>query len=1056
MNCLKTPLSQFLKAGASIVVTCLLSAITLYGQVAGGSISGKISDPSGAVLPGATVTVKNLLTGIVREGITTNSDGIYVVPNLAPAKYELTVKANGFEQYVVRDVEITVGAELKLDASLTIGTSDQKVEVSGTAPGVELTNSTISELVDAGTIVELPLNGRSWTDLATLQPGVVGVKTQLALPTRAQHGFGTELTIAGGRPQQNNYRLNGISIADFSNAAPGDVIGVAMGVDAIQEFSVLTSNYSAAYGRTSGGVVNAITRAGTNQFHGSAYEFLRNSALDSRGYFDKSLPPFKRNQFGGSLGGPIIKDHTFFFFDYEGLRQSLGLTLNDIVPSPAAVAGNLAAGTVVVDPVVARYLKAFYPSPNNGLLGNGDTGSFLITGQQIVPENYYTARIDHKFSAADSLNGAYVDDSSNTTQPDEFNAKRIALRTGQRVVTLEESHTFGPQLLNSARLGYTRSRGEDGDVATVFNPAMNDPTFGFQPGFDVGLLQVTGMTSLTGGANGAGIAPHRFVQNSVQGYDDIIWSRGTHVLSFGANVENLRVNSLVASFPGGFISFSSLANFLTNHPFQAAFGIQAPTERGMRQTIFGSYVQDDWRMRPNLTVNLGLRYEMSTVPSEEHGKLATLLNITDPQPHLGNPYFSNPTLRNFEPKIGLAWDPRGDGRTSVRSAFGIFDVLPLPYLFQVVTPFAAPFYLQANLASVPAGSFPTGAYQFATTQNNLYRMSYVQPNPGRDYVMVWNLNIQHDFSHAVHATIAYVGSRGVHQPWTNNDGDMVVPAITPQGLVWPSKATSQKINPNFGRIAMKLWVTNSYYHALQTRLTARSHGFDIQGSYTFAKSIDDSSASEADNSFANSIGNPYWFAPQTNKGLSDFDQRHTFVVHGMWTVPTPAAFSHTYSSVMFGGWKLGGIYTFSTGVPFNMFISGDVLGVKSNQNSELPNRVPGCGPLTTGNPAAYVNTACLAFPNPTNIPGNIGRNAFTGPSLSDLDASLTKDNHLREWLSLQLRFEVFNLLNHPNFGPPISNGTAFDGSGNRIATAGRLDQLQTPARQIQLGVKFLW
>jgi hypothetical protein len=286
---------------------------------------------------------------------------------------------------------------------------------------------------------------------------------------------------------------------------------------------------------------------------------------------------------------------------------------------------------------------------------------------------------------------------------------------------------------------------------------------------------------------------------------------------------------------------------------------------------------------------------------------------------------------------------------------------------------------------------------------------------------------------------------------------MVIPAITPQGLVWPPKATSTKINPNFGRIAMKLWITNSFYDALQVKLEAHGKGFQIQSSYTWAKSIDNSSASESDNSFANSIGNPYWFAPETNRGLSDFDIRHTLVIHGMWSVPSPAfAHSSPVAGVVFAGWKFGGIFTRTTGVPFNMFVSGDVLGAKSNQNSELPNRVAGCGSMTTGNPLAYVNTQCVAFPNPTNIPGNIGRNAFTGPGLTNFDLSLIKDTPLWERVRLQFRVEAFNVLNHPNFAAPTNNSNAFDGSGNRVSTAGRIDQLSTASRQVQLGVKFLW
>jgi len=421
---------------------------------------------------------------------------------------------------------------------------------------------------------------------------------------------------------------------------------------------------------------------------------------------------------------------------------------------------------------------------------------------------------------------------------------------------------------------------------------------------------------------------------------------------------------------------------------------------------------------------------------------------------LGDPYFSNPTLRNFEPRVGLAWDPIGDGKTSIRSAFGIFDVLPLPYLFQILTPFAAPFYEQANIASLPPGSFPTQAFQLATPTPSVLRMSYVEPHPKRDYVMVWNLNAQRELARNVSLSVGYVGSRGVHQPWTNNDGDMVIPTLTSQGLVWPPTATSQKINPNWGRIAMKLWQTNSFYDALQTRLVVNTHSALLQASYTFGKSIDNSSTSEADNSFANSISNPFWFAPQTNRGLSDFNIAHNLVIHGLWSIPGHG--SHAYERAILNGWRLGATYTFSTGVPFTMFLAGDPLGAKSNQPSELPNIVPGCGPLTTGNPLAYVNTSCLAFPNPSNIRGTLGRNVFIGPSLSDFDLLLAKDFRLTERFTLQFRAEAFNVLNHPNFAPPIDNSTAFTAAGSPVGAAGRIDALQTPGRQLQLALKLIF
>src|SRR3989449_1486900 len=378
-------------------------------QVAGGTLSGTISDPSGRLVPQALISIQNIATGITTT-VTTNSDGYYTAANLLPGEYQVTVSAKGFATEVRKGISLTVGARQIIDLTLQVGSAAKTVvEVTTEAPAVQLASSDISAVVNATTVRELPLNGRSWTDLAALQPGVDTIQTQPTFAVgadRGNRGFGQQLTISGARPQQNNYRLDGASINDYANGAPASVLGGNLGVDAIQEFSVLTSNYSAEYGKTSGGVVNAITRSGTNQFHGSVYEFLRNSALDARNYFDgDKIPPFKRNQFGGAVGGPIIKNHTFFFADYEGIRQSKGISSFTTVPSAAARAGQLCSipngdpnnpctpTQVTVDPSAAAYFT-FYHLPNGPLIGNGDIGPFTFAGQQVVNENFLTTRVD--------------------------------------------------------------------------------------------------------------------------------------------------------------------------------------------------------------------------------------------------------------------------------------------------------------------------------------------------------------------------------------------------------------------------------------------------------------------------------------------------------------------------------------------------------------------------------------------------------------------------------------------------------------------------------------
>jgi len=379
-------------------------AVPIFAQVTGATLSGTITDASGAVLPRAQVKITNLSTAVTRKSLT-QDDGFYSAPNLSPGNYEVTASAQGFATVTRKGITLNVGGNQILDIQLKVGPATEQVEVDERAPILQLASSETADVVDSRTVRELPLNGRSWTDLAALQPGVVRLESSFNYSSgfdRGLKGFSTQLSISGGRPVQNNYRIDGLTVNDYANGGPSNVIGGALGVDAIQEFSVITSNYTAQYGRTSGGVVNAITKSGTSGLHGSAYEFIRNSALDARNYFDfnsagnPARPPFRRNQFGGSLGGPISKGHTFFFGDYEGIRQSKGIATQAIVPSVAARAGNLTTGHVNVDPAAAKYLN-LYPLPNVST-GAGDTGIYSFTDQQVLTENFFTTRIDEVVS----------------------------------------------------------------------------------------------------------------------------------------------------------------------------------------------------------------------------------------------------------------------------------------------------------------------------------------------------------------------------------------------------------------------------------------------------------------------------------------------------------------------------------------------------------------------------------------------------------------------------------------------------------------------------------
>lgn len=1072
-----------------LLIASLCACAPLYAQVVGGTFSGTVSDPTGAVIPNVQVSIKNTATG-VNTNVTTNSAGLYEAPNLVPGPYEVTVTARGFQTEVRTGITLTVGAQQVLNVTLRVGQTTQTVTVTGQAPTVQLATSSISAVVNSTTVRELPLNGRSWTDLAKLQPGVAAVQTQLPFTSasdRGSRGFGAQISISGGRPQQNNYRIDGISMNDYANGAPGDILGGQLGVDAIQEFSVLTTNFSAEYGKTSGGVINAITRSGTNQFHGDAYEFLRNSSLDAANFFDSAAnitkPPFRRNQFGASLGGPIQKDKTFFFADYEGLRQSLGISQIDVVPSASARDGNLSTGTVAVDPTVQKFL-GLYSLPNAGIIAPGDSGIFAFPGQQVVSENFVTARVDRTFSEKDALFGTYMYDDTGYSSPDSFDDTLVGHHINRQLVALEETHILTASLVNTIRVGLNRDGTANYVGLSAINPLAADPSLGAVPGQNAPQVSISGLTRYQGGLNAP--SHHLFFWNSFQGYDDASLIHGTHSLKFGAGIERMQLNMHIDSIPGGQFTFSSLSNFLTNQP--ARFITTLPgglTPRGIRQTIFGAYIQDDWRWRPNVTLNLGLRYEMASVPSEVQGKLASLVNLTDSSPHLGSPFFHNPTLRNFEPRVGFAWDPFRTGKTAVRGGFGIYDVLPLPAEFIIPQGTSAPFTAQGSSTRLPPGTFVSGALPFlqATGLTDFH----VDDNPARNYVMQWNVDVQHEISPSLTAMLGYIGSRGLHMPVKPEDINLVIPTQTSTGYLWPSPVGSGTvINPNFGDIRGAMYAGSSLYNALEVGVEKTvSHGIQFQTSYTWGKSIDTSSSSLVGDTLSNAIASPEWFNLKAERGLSDFNVSRTLVINATWELPQVKSLSGP-AAWLANGWQLGSIFTASDGVPFTATFGtdGDPLGLNSTDPWDFPNRLasPGCGTLVNpGNPNNYVKTQCFAVPTApsaafyaancdpsfgvapqcSNLRGNSGRNILIGPGTTNLDFSIFKNNYIKrisENFNVQFRAEFFNILNRANFAVPISpdNTDIFDSTGAPTGVAGLLTSTTTSAREIQFALKVIW
>jgi hypothetical protein len=1140
----------------------VLLASHAYAQTSGATLSGTVTDQSGGVVPQAAVSIKNVATGIERAN-TSNAAGFYSVPNLLPGTYEVRASAKGFSTELQTGINLTVGEQQVLNFALHVGQISQTVEVSTEAPTVELASSTISAVVNSTTVRELPLNGRSWTDLAALQPGVTSIQTLAdftAGPDRGKRGFGNQVTIAGARPQQNNYRLDGVTINDFSNGAPGSVLGGDLGVDAIEEFSVLTSNYSSEYGRTSGGVVNAITRSGTNQFHGSVYEFLRNDALDAANFFENAggikKASFRQNQFGVSAGGPIRKDKLFVFGDYEGLRYSKGIPTFITVPSdfarlgilnggkvldptaPCAPEGNGATAhnltatlpttdpkygkaTVCVDDNAAKYLP-FWPLATTTPSGS-DTGSFTFSAPRVVTENFETVRVDDKLSDKDSLSATYLGDITPYSAPDALDDVLLSSRTNRQIGILEETHIFNSSVTNSARFGFSRDAAQNNVGVTAINSMAKDPSLQAVPGQFAAQVVVTNtLTQFTGGLGANG--PGRFHWNSFQGYDDAFWTHGTHTIKFGGAVERMQLNMDQLSESSGTFNFSGLSNFLTNHPKKFTAARSANPTEGLRQTLFGVYVQDDWRARPNLTLNLGLRWEMTTVPTDVEGKLAALFNLNDSLPHCltviagecmgGGPLFPNSTLRNFDPRVGFAWDAFHNGKTALRGGFGMFDVLPLiSDFYPATTTFPSQTTGFLNDSTKLPGTFYAKALGLLNGSNN--GTSLAEQQPHRSYDMQWNLNVQRELTPNLTMLVGYVGSRGVHLPLPNNDRDIVLPTLTPAGYLFPvvvvpdsnptnppSPGPADTLNAKFGLISGRTYNGNSYYHALEVGVQkAMSHGVALQGSFTWGKSIDVGSAGGAGDTFSNSIGAPPWYDLNSIRGLSDFNIGRTLVVNLTWKVPSPKSFSGAAGWIT-GDWELGGIYKISDGVPFTPTFGtdGDPQGLNSSDTWDFPNRLTGqgCETLTNpGNPNNYIKTQCFAMPTapasffagPTpmctsdpifgsnaigtppqcfNLRGNSGRNILIGPGLSNLDFSIFKNSPVKrisESFNVQFRAEFFNILNRANFAVPVtpdhtdifkSDGTSLSPLSPTFGSAGVLTSTNTPGREIQFALKLVW
>jgi outer membrane receptor protein involved in Fe transport len=1046
-----------------------------FAQSFRGSIRGTVTDPTSTTVPGVKVTAKNVATGETREA-STDSDGVYVLAELQPGGYEVTFEKTAFQRNTVA-TRVSTGSDTTVDFSLSLSGSDTiEIQVHDTAPLIESSATTLSQVVDRTLVQELPLNGRDFTKLVALTPGVTVEGSGVA---GTEKGFG-QFNINGNRDRSNNYTLDGTDNNDpwFNNSALNQV-GITgapatlLPLDAIQEFN-LQSNFPAEYGRNSGSVVNIVTRSGSNAFHGSLYEYFRNSYFDARNYFNTALNQdgtsnpqshFNNNNFGGSLGGPILKDRTFFFAAYEGQRERVGSDFNLFVPTQAQIAlaqqEALANPAIIpngLNPALVQILQTYMPTTPNA------DNSLPVSVSDKNDSDNFIARIDHQVNSVHSVSARYAFGRNSQIFPlgslDGFGSgSRVgafAQRSPTRVQVVSASwlSILDANHVNEVRFGYSRFRNRFGSLDDNVDPSA---TFGIDfgtgklglPEFDFnGPIENLGATIF-------GIARGR-VSQTYQILDNFTWTHGRHTAKFGAEYRRALVDFSNDNFARGLLSFdatpppvvlpgadditNTLANYFLGNGF--ALAETGNTARNVRTNGMSFFAQDEFRIRPHFTLNLGLRWEYFGPVSETHNLMSNLLDPTGLLVMVGTPQLPrayNRDLNNFAPRIGFAWSVRP--HTVVRAAYGVYyDYIPL-HLAQ------ANFTNSAGIGANPVGpqeivplDFNQDAYNGTAPGASVFTLPAGPPdqpsifitdhNLRTPYVQSWNLNVQQEIGSYFSMEAGYVGSKGTK-------------------LVRLYDLNQNFINPNYSTIDVLSTGTGSTYHAGQ--LTARFQSwrhFSGFSTYTWSKSLDGASDG-IDFNFAGAAFPQDSTNLPAEKGPSTFDTRHRWTTAINYQVP---AIAHLPKLVA-EGWQLNTIFTLQSGRPIAVLTGGNDNGhqrpdVVPGQPFILPNWTPSTG---------YLNPN--AFADPAGEFGNLGRDQIYGPGFKNVDFSISKNFAIRENMNLQFRTEFFNVFNHPNFSLP--NGFISPGS----STAGEISSTPDVAqgnpglggggpRVIQLGLRL--
>jgi hypothetical protein len=1103
------PQMLFPGLGFAALFILLGLAPTASAQVSA-TLAGTVTDSSGAAVNGADVAVTNLETGDVRN-TQTDGAGRYQVFSLPIGEYEVSVKKQGFADQIRTGIHLVVGQVAIADLQLRVGEVTQQVKVESDAAIVAVTTADVSGLVGEKQVKDLPLNGRSYDLLLPLNPGIVNFTSQKTGGTGVSNSTtANNFAVSGNRPQQNLFLLNGVEFtgAAENNMTPGGASGELLGVDAVREFNVLRDSYGAEYGKKPGGQVIIATQGGTNQWHGSLYEFVRNNALDAPNFFDVgSAPPFQRNQFGGAIGGPVKNGKTFFFGNYEGLRQSLNQTSEAFVPS-------LASRAAAVPSVIP--LLNLWPTPLASAPDFNGISPFFSSPLQTISEDFGTLRADHIFSPRDSLAAVYtIDDGRDVTATiaNPFSSDILTLR--EQVFSLEETHVFSPTLLNTARIGFSRAGYFFTGEPTPGTPAADVP--GFLLGLPVGAAVVGGSAAsnpqaqvgLAGSNNGSDL---HIARNLYTYEDHLTWTRGRHQLSFGAWFQQFQSNETIALSQFGQATFASVKTFLAGTTSSFLFD-PAPTEVNWRSLFGALYAEDVIRVSPKFTVSLGFRGEFSTGWNEAHGRAANYTftdGIISTTPRIGDNLFTTNNAKFLpQPRIGIAWSPF-DQKTVLRAGFGMYNDLQDALGYR--TDQNAPFNPTYSIANEPVSSLPIDPAAPVPAGARLVPGG-VQPNMKTPTLISWSLRVQRELSPNTSVTIGYVGSHGYHE-MIGIDANEPIPTICPASpcpAVYPTYDASMPTTPtnsptlgfpinqpggvpdsplagapvpagsffipagapkaNPSPILTNTWtwfsLGTSNYHALQIDVNRRfSHDFSVRGVYTWSKALDDGDSlnQTTANNAPGLVSNP--FDLRADYGPATYDVRHLGVINAIYDLPIGTgkrfmADASGFTGKLVSGWGVTSIVTIQSGFPFTPQLSYNPSNNGDTRNPVRPFLNPDfTGPVVLGKPAQWFNpNAFVAPPSAIGFYGNVRRDAYAGPGLATWDFSVLKNTSITERFNLQFRAEIFNLLNRANFNTPnlivFTPPSATNLSG-LSGTAGAINSTSTTSRQVQFALKLLW